>query len=73
MNPRSIIAVILIALGVVAFAYQGITYTIREEIIDIGLLQATVDRRQIIPLPLLVGIYALISGIVLLIGRTRRG
>ncbi len=69
----TILGIALILLGVVAFAYQGITYTIREEVIDIGLLQATVDRGQIIPLPLLVGIYALISGIVLLIGRTRRG
>ena len=73
VKGATIIGITLILLGVAAFAYQGITYTIREEIIDIGLLQATVDRRQIIPLPLLVGIYALISGIVLLIGRTRSG
>lgn len=28
MKPRIIIAILLIALGIVAFAYQGITYTI---------------------------------------------
>ena len=33
-------------LGVVAFAYQGITYTTREKVIDIGPLQATVDTKH---------------------------
>lgn len=73
MKTAMILGVALIMLGVVAFAYQGITYTTREEVIDIGLLQPTVDRGQIIPLPLLVGVFALISSIVLLIGRARRG
>ena len=72
VKGATIIGIALIMLGVVAFAYQGITYAIREEVIDSGLLQATVDRRQSVPIPLLVGIYALISGIVLLIGRAKR-
>jgi uncharacterized membrane protein HdeD (DUF308 family) len=72
MNTAMILGIVLIMLGIVAFAYQGITYAIREEVIDIGPLQATVDRSQTVPLPLLVGIYALISGIVLLIGRAKR-
>jgi uncharacterized membrane protein HdeD (DUF308 family) len=73
VKGATILGIALILLGVVAFAYQGITYTTRVEMIDIGLLQAPVNRGQIIPLPLLVGVFALISGIVLLIGRTRRG
>jgi hypothetical protein len=48
------VGVALIVLGVVAFAYQGITYTSREKIIDIGPLQATADTKKTIPLsPLL--------------------
>ena len=31
MKPKTIIVIILIALGIVAFAYQGITYATREE------------------------------------------
>ena len=37
-------------LGVIAFAYQGITYTTRDKMIDLGPLQATVDTKQTIPL-----------------------
>jgi hypothetical protein len=56
----------------VAFAYQGITYTTREKVIDLGPLQATVDTKKTLPLPPLVGGLALVSGIVLLIVGARK-
>jgi uncharacterized membrane protein HdeD (DUF308 family) len=65
MNTR-LLGIALIILGVVAFAYQGITYTTREKVIDIGPLQATVEKEKTIPLPPLVGAVALVGGIVLL-------
>ena len=34
MSPKTIIAIILIAVGVVVFTYQGITYTTREKVIN---------------------------------------
>lgn len=37
MKPKIIIAVILIALGIAALAYQGITYTTREKVVDLAL------------------------------------
>jgi aldehyde:ferredoxin oxidoreductase len=37
MKPIMLIGIVLIVFGVVALAYQGITYTRREKIIDIGL------------------------------------
>ena len=36
MNPITLVGIVLIVLGIVAFAYQGITYTTRETVIDIG-------------------------------------
>jgi hypothetical protein len=35
----------------VAFAYHGIPYTSREKVIDIGLLQASIDTKKTIQLP----------------------
>jgi hypothetical protein len=52
-------------LGIVAFAYQGITYTSREKIIDIGPIQATADTQKTIPLSPLLGGWAIVGGIVL--------
>jgi hypothetical protein len=67
MNANKIIAIVLIALGVVVFAYQGITYTTREKAVDLGPIQVTTEKEKTIPLPPIVGGIALVGGIVLLL------
>jgi len=64
--------VALIVLGVLALAYQGITYTAREKIIDLGPLKASVDKEKSIPLPPIVGVVALAGGVVLVIAGVRK-
>jgi uncharacterized membrane protein len=64
-NPLTLVGIALILLGIVAFAYQGITYTSREKIIDIGPIQATAETKKTIPLSPLVGGAVLVGGIVL--------
>jgi uncharacterized membrane protein len=66
-NPITLVGIALIVLGIVAFTYQGITYTSREKIIDIGPIQATADTQKTIPLPPLLGGLVLAGGIVLVI------
>jgi hypothetical protein len=51
MRPKIIIAIILIALGIMAFAYQGITYTTREKVVDLGPIQMTAEKTKMLPLP----------------------
>ena len=72
MKTATILGIALIMLGVVAFTYQGITYTIRDEVIDLSPLQATVDTTQTFPLLSLVGGVALIAGMAWLIVGTRQ-
>jgi hypothetical protein len=36
--------VVLIVPGLVALVYQGVTYTTRETVIDVGPVHATADR-----------------------------
>ena len=67
INPITLIGIVLILLGIVAFAYQGITYTSREKVIDIGPIHATADTKKTIPLSPLVGGAALVGGIVLVV------
>ena len=71
MKLTMIIGVVLIALGVGALAYQGITYTTREKIIDIGPIQATHEIRKTIPLSPLLGGLTLLGGIVLFLVGSR--
>jgi hypothetical protein len=67
MKPKTIIAIILIALGIVVFTYQGITYTTREKVIDLGPVHMTADKTRTFPLPPVLGAIALLSGIVMLV------
>jgi hypothetical protein len=66
-----VIAVILIALGVVALVYQGITYTTREDIVKIGPIEASAETEKTVPLPPILGIVAIGAGVVLLLVRRR--
>ena len=59
MKPLSIVGVTLIVLGLVALVYQGITYTSRETVIDVGPLHPTADRQKTLPLPPILGFMAL--------------
>jgi uncharacterized membrane protein len=67
INPITLVGIALIVLGIVAFAYQGITYTSREKVIDIGPIQATAETQKTIPLSPLLGGLALVGGIVLVV------
>ena len=73
MKQNAIIAIILIALGIAAFAYQGITYTTREKVVDLGPIQVTAEKNKTLPLPPIVGAVALVGGIVLLVVGGRKG
>jgi hypothetical protein len=72
MKPTLILGVMLTVLGVVALVYQGITYTSRETVIDIGPLHATAERERTLPLSPVLGIAALAGGVALLVIGVRR-
>jgi hypothetical protein len=67
MTRNAIAGVILIVLGAAALVYQGITYTSRETVLDIGPIHATADRQKTIPLSPVLGLIAVAGGVALLI------
>jgi UDP-N-acetylmuramyl pentapeptide phosphotransferase/UDP-N-acetylglucosamine-1-phosphate transferase len=72
MKPQSIAAILLIVVAIVAFAYQGITYTTREKAVDLGPIQITEERTHTIPVPPIIGAIALVGGIVLLVTTAKK-
>jgi hypothetical protein len=69
MNTKTIVAVLLIALGLVVLAYSGVSFTTPGKTIDfLGMHIATTDSHFIPPT---VGAFALIGGIVLLLVRPK--
>jgi hypothetical protein len=64
MNPKTLVAVALIALGGMVLAYSGIAYKTRGQPVDfLGMHFETTDRHFIPPMA---GALALVGGIVLL-------
>ena len=55
MKTYSLIGIILIVLGIAAFAYQGISYTTRENVVDLGPVHVTAEKTRTLPLPPIVG------------------
>jgi hypothetical protein len=66
MNGRMLLGVALIAIGVIALAYQGFGYTTRKKVLDVGPIQATKEEHHSIPVPPIIGVIALISGVAVL-------
>jgi hypothetical protein len=73
MKAYTLIGIILIVIGIAAFAYQGITYTTRDKVVDIGPIQMTAEKTKTIPLSPIMGGAALVGGIVLLIMGNKNG
>jgi hypothetical protein len=72
VKRTAVLGFVLVALGVLALAYQGITYRSRETIVDIGPLHATAERDRTLPLPPVLGIVAVVGGAALLITGSRK-
>jgi hypothetical protein len=72
VKSATLLGIILIVLGVLALAYQGITYTTREKVVDLGPLKITADKEKSIPLPPILGALALAGGIVLVFVGVRK-
>lgn len=70
MRPTSIIGILLIVGGLAALLLGGFSYTRSEKVLDVGPLEATVETRERVPLPPVLGGLALAAGVaLLLVGR----
>lgn len=72
MKPIAVVGIILVILGVIALTYQGITYTTREKVVQLGPIEATKKTEKTIPLPPLLGGIALAAGVVLIIAGSKK-
>ena len=73
MKTYTVIGIILIVIGIFAFAYQGFSFTTREKVVDIGPIHMTAEKTRTIPLPPIMGGISLAGGIVLLVLGKKKG
>ncbi len=72
MKPIMFVGIVLIVVGLLALVYQGITYTTREKVVQVGPVQLTTEKEKSIPLPPIIGALAVGSGLVLVLVGARR-
>jgi hypothetical protein len=72
MKSSMLIGILLIVVAIMAFGYQGINYTTKEKVVDLGPLKMTAERTRTLPLTPIVGVVALAGGIVLLVAGGKR-
>jgi len=67
MKPITWIGIVLVVLGVLSLAYQGINYNRQESVVTLGPVQLTAETHERIPLPPILGGLALAGGVALLV------
>ena len=72
MAALRIVGIALLVLGILSLAYQGITYTKSEKVLEVGPITATKETKKTIPLPPVLGGVALVGGLVLLVAKRLR-
>lgn len=73
MKSATLAGIVLIVLGVLSFAYQGISVTTQKKVVDVGPVHATKDEKHTLPLPPVLGGLLVIGGVVLPVSGQRSG
>jgi drug/metabolite transporter (DMT)-like permease len=72
MSGRRIIGAVLVVIGIVALVWGGVFWTERDTVLDAGPLEIATERREGVSVPPILGVIALVGGIVLLAVPERR-
>jgi len=72
MKGLSAVGIVLIIIGVVGFAVGRFSYTTEEKVLDIGPIEASVDKKHNIAIPDVAAGLALVAGVVLVVMGTRK-
>ena len=67
MKPMVWVGILLIVLGALVLAYQGINYTREKKVLDVGSVHLTTETHERIPIPPILGGLALAGGIILVV------
>jgi hypothetical protein len=68
----AIVGVVLIALGIVALAYGGFSFTSKDTVIDVGAIEITREDRDWVAMPPVLGGGAILIGVALLVASGRK-
>lgn len=71
MNRIRVLAIVLIAAGVLGLMYEKFTYTKESHDLKIGSLEVSVKDKETVNIPQWLGVGAIVVGVVLLVARRK--
>ena len=66
MKSSVMIGVLLIVLGAAALFYKSFSYKSEETVLQIGSLKATAETEKNVPIPNILGIVAIVAGVMVI-------
>jgi hypothetical protein len=73
MKPAGLIGIILIVVGILAFAYGGYaSFTTKENVAKLGPLEINREDEHRVPVVPIIGGVAVVGGIILLVAGTKK-
>ncbi len=72
MKPSALIGIVLIVLGVLGLVLGGFSFTRKEKVLDVGPVTATADKKESVAIPPLLGVLAVVGGVVLVAASARK-
>jgi len=72
MKASVIVGALLIMLGVAGLAYKNFSYESEETIAQIGDLKATAETEKNVPIPAVLGIVAIVAGVLVIAVGSRK-
>jgi TRAP-type C4-dicarboxylate transport system permease small subunit len=73
MNTTRIIAILLIAAGVLAVGYGGFSYTKDTTAVKLGPIELSVKEKETVNVPIWAGVGAIVIGGLLLVFGSKKG
>ncbi|HSP87971.1 MAG TPA: hypothetical protein VLN45_07540 [Ignavibacteriaceae bacterium] len=72
MKASTIIGIILIIGGILGFIFKSVSYTEKEQIVDLGPVEIQSEDKETIPIPEILSGLAVVGGIVLVAVGSRK-
>ena len=73
MNPTKLVAIALIVVGALVLAYGGFSYTKDTTVVKLGPIEISTKEKQMVNVPMWVGIGAIVVGGLLLVLGSKKG
>jgi hypothetical protein len=68
----NLVGILLIIFGIIVLGYQGMTYTKKEKIAEIGDIQITANTQKTLYFPPVVGGLSLVAGVILILASRKK-